>query len=77
MQLKISSEDIARKIIFHDPGVPDMFQTSPNGFRKSFLTILETFWTPLNDIMVILKKDAQPLPLKKIPLCWQDFDLHE
>ena len=54
------SKDIARKIIFHDPGAPEMFQTGPNGFRKSFLTILETFWTPLSDIMVILKKVHEP-----------------
>ena len=63
---KTFSKDMRRKIIFHDLVVPDMFQISPNGFKKSFLTILGTFWTLLSDIMVILKKVLHP-PLKKFP----------
>ena len=62
---KIFLKDMRRKIIYHDPVVSDMFQTSPNDFRKSFLTIIcmGTLWTPLSDIVVILKKWAQPSAL--------------
>ena len=61
----IFSKDTQRKIIFRDPGMSDMIQTSPNDLKKSFLTILGTFWTPLSDIVVILKKFLQTPPLKK------------
>ena len=65
--VKMSSKDMARKILFHELGVLDMFETGLNGFRKSILTILETFWTLLSDIVVILRKIHQPPPKTKLP----------
>ena len=44
------------KIFFHTLGVPDMFETSPNDYRKSFLSILEAFRDILSDIDIIFKK---------------------
>ena len=57
-------EGYAKKKYFQDLGVSDMLPTSAKDIRKSFLTILGTFWTLLRDIEAILKKFPQP-PLKK------------
>ena len=69
---KTFSKDMRRKIIFHDLVVSDMFQISPNGFKKSFLTILGTFWTLLSDVVVILKKVLHPPPKKNPQLLVPD-----
>ena len=53
---KYAFRGYVEKIFFHALGVPDMFQTIPNDFRKSFLTILGVFRGLLNDIDIILKK---------------------
>ena len=56
---------------FNNPAVLKMSQTCPNRSRTSKLMIRNTFWTPIRDIRIVLKKDAQHPLIKKIHKCPQ------
>ena len=68
-----SSQICQWKIAFHNPTVSKMVRTCPNRSQTSKLIIRNTFWTPISDIRITLKKAAQSPPLKKeIPTTWRE-----